>query len=116
MSDASLTQLPEDECLTCTEPGSGEPNECPKSLRPCGHHCNHLWEQDCCHWCGAELGEDENGDFSLFVIREPAAVAEGTETDIEALTESTGDGETIHGDFLFAEAIDAAADLPEGGE
>lgn len=28
------------------------------------------------------------------------------DTDIEALTESTGAGRTIHGDFLFAEAID----------
>lgn len=28
------------------------------------------------------------------------------DTDIEALTESTGAGATVHGDFLFAEAID----------
>ena len=70
MSD-HIPGLPEDECLTCLEGGYPE-GECDKSLRPCGHHCNHSWEQDCCHWCGAELVEDENGDFTLLVV--PALV------------------------------------------
>ncbi len=48
--------LPEEACFTC---GEGEPeNECPKSLRPCGHHCNCSWDQDVCHWCGKEFGEE----------------------------------------------------------
>lgn len=32
--------------------------ECPKSTRECGHHCNHSWSQDTCHWCGVTFGED----------------------------------------------------------
>lgn len=47
-----------DECLTCTEPGSGVEGECPPSRRSCGHHCNHVWDQDICHWCGAEVNEE----------------------------------------------------------
>ena len=44
------------DCVSCPE---GEPeDECPKSLRSCGHHCNHSWDQDKCHWCGVEFGED----------------------------------------------------------
>ena len=35
-----------------------------------------------------------------------ASPTAATSVDIEALTESTGDGNTIHGDFLFAEVID----------
>ena len=51
-------------CDTCADPeteGSedGAPkNECPQSKRPCGHHCNCSWEQDICHWCGEEFGEE----------------------------------------------------------
>ncbi len=54
------------ECDTCAEDPTHEQyplGECPKSLRPCGHHCNHAWEQDCCHWCGAEFGEDGEVSF-----------------------------------------------------
>jgi GT2 family glycosyltransferase len=29
---------------------------CPKSKRPCGHHCNHSWSHEKCHWCGKEWG------------------------------------------------------------
>ena len=46
------------ECDTCTEPGSGIEGECPMSKRPCGHHCNCVWENDHCHWCDAEVNED----------------------------------------------------------
>ncbi|MCY4663143.1 MAG: helix-turn-helix transcriptional regulator [Acidimicrobiaceae bacterium] len=35
-----------------------------------------------------------------------ASPTAATRVDIEALTESTGDGNTIHGDFLFTEVID----------
>lgn len=34
-------------------------NECPKSKRACGHHCNHVWTHDACDWCGLEFS-DEN--------------------------------------------------------
>ena len=47
----------EDECWTCAE-GVGFEGECPESKRRCGHHCNCVWVHDCCHWCGAEVGED----------------------------------------------------------
>lgn len=43
------------ECVSC---GEAIPlNECPKSERPCGHHCNCSWTNDHCHWCDAEFGE-----------------------------------------------------------
>lgn len=53
----------DEECYSCPRPdveGSiGDPaGECPKSLRPCGHHCNHSWEHDHCHWCDQEWGEE----------------------------------------------------------
>jgi hypothetical protein len=54
-----------DDCLTCSE-GMAE-GECPKSKRTCGHHCNCSWIQDCCHWCGIEIGEDgTEGGQDLF--------------------------------------------------
>lgn len=43
----------------CDSCGEGYPEkECPKSLRPCGHHCNCLEYNGGCHWCGAETSED----------------------------------------------------------
>lgn len=43
------------ECLSC---GEGPPEgECPNSERACGHHCNHSWTDDYCHWCGAYFDE-----------------------------------------------------------
>ena len=36
-------------------------------------------------------------------------------TDIEALTESTGAGYTIHGDVLFAEVIEVDEEDPSSG-
>lgn len=46
------------ECGSC---GEGTPaGECPKSKRPCGHHCNHVWTHDTCDWCGIEfLGDGD---------------------------------------------------------
>lgn len=49
--------LDEEGCITCAE-GWGEPNECPGSLRPCGHHCNHLDVHDACCWCTAHVNDD----------------------------------------------------------
>lgn len=43
---------PAEECLSCKE-SLGEPNECPHPVRPCGHHCNHIWTHDTC-CCGYE--------------------------------------------------------------
>jgi hypothetical protein len=45
------------ECLTCGEV-DGVEGECPPSERSCGHHCNHVWTHDVCHWCGAEINDD----------------------------------------------------------
>lgn len=44
------------DCISCDE---GYPEkDCPRSLRPCGHHCNHFDISDRCHWCGAEVDID----------------------------------------------------------
>lgn len=53
----------------------------------------------------ALLGSSPDGGRSIF---QQLALAPGVPrlTDIEALTESTSAGHTVHGDFLFAEAID----------
>jgi hypothetical protein len=32
---------------------------CRRSRRPCGHHCNHIFTVEECHWCGKDFGEDE---------------------------------------------------------
>jgi len=50
----------EDDCDSCASVPGGESepaNECPKSPRACGHHCNHSWSHEQCHWCGKEWGE-----------------------------------------------------------
>jgi 5-methylcytosine-specific restriction endonuclease McrA len=42
-----------DGCFSC---GEGEPEqECSKSRRACGHHCNCSWIHDRCCWCGSEF-------------------------------------------------------------
>lgn len=46
-----------EECSSCEE--GLPPDDCPKSHRPCGHHCNHSWSADHCCWCGATFGEDD---------------------------------------------------------
>lgn len=44
-------------CASC---GEEVPADCPKSERPCGHHCNHSWIHDECCWCGKVwTAEDE---------------------------------------------------------
>jgi hypothetical protein len=67
-----------DECDTCAEIGGyGEGDveavreldgRCPQSRRPCGHHCNHLWTNDSCHWCDGEW-DPETETFSTEVPR-----------------------------------------------
>lgn len=48
-------------CASCGE--VEDQDECPKSERLCGHHCNHVWEQDICDWCGwAFILTDEDGE------------------------------------------------------
>lgn len=42
------------ECASCGE----DDIKCPKSKRPCGHHCNHSWTHDVCCWCGDSWGEN----------------------------------------------------------
>ncbi|NUS01979.1 MAG: hypothetical protein HOV97_05380 [Nonomuraea sp.] len=44
------------QCASCGEAGV-EQDECPASNRPCGHHCNHVWEHDECCWCLTRFGE-----------------------------------------------------------
>jgi hypothetical protein len=67
-------------CSSCGE--ESPEGECPKSKRACGHHCNHSWSHDACHWCGEEFGEApedatpkseseleyEQGRFGLVVV------------------------------------------------
>lgn len=48
----SAIQPIEAECSTCGEIEDVE-GECSGSKRSCGHHCNHIWEQDKCCWCPA---------------------------------------------------------------
>ena len=47
----------DEECSSCGEEMPLQ--ECPKSKRPCGHHCNHSWSHEECCWCGEkwEAGE-----------------------------------------------------------
>jgi hypothetical protein len=51
------------DCLSCEHEQAGaftpeqiEMNRCPKSKKPCGHHCNCSWIHDHCHWCGKDFG------------------------------------------------------------
>lgn len=44
------------ECSSCGDPECPD-GECPVSERPCGHHCNCVWVNDTCHWCGIQFGE-----------------------------------------------------------
>jgi hypothetical protein len=43
---------------TCDSCGDENAEQCPKSERPCGHHCNHSWNQDECCWCKKEWGAE----------------------------------------------------------
>lgn len=61
----SAVDAVEDECLTCGEMDNAA-GECPRSKRPCGHHCNCSWIHDCCHWCGAEMAEE--GEYQIGAV------------------------------------------------
>ena len=55
-----LSHGPFGECDSCAAKEDNGANEyCPKSRRVCGHHCNHIWSNDECHWCGLLEGENE---------------------------------------------------------
>lgn len=46
--------LPIVDCHTCGGDLTTAPEDkdkCPQSKRACGHHCNHSWSHDVCHWC-----------------------------------------------------------------
>lgn len=59
--DSSDLEIESGDCIGC---GEGFPTrECSKSLRLCGHHCNHLEVSDTCHWCGGTY--DEEGELVL---------------------------------------------------
>jgi hypothetical protein len=53
-------------CISCEEdPELEDPldptnDKCPKSQRPCGHHCNHSWSHESCCWCGNIFGPIED--------------------------------------------------------
>lgn len=44
------------DCIDCG--GVDEVETCPKSEKPCGHHCNHSWSHEHCHYCGKEWGAE----------------------------------------------------------
>jgi len=46
------------DCATCGEGSECPLGECENSKRACGHHCNCIWTQDSCCWCGYELSEE----------------------------------------------------------
>ena len=50
------TEVVDDDCFSCGE--EMLKHECPRSKRPCGHHCNCSWVHDHCHWCDKEFGEN----------------------------------------------------------
>ncbi|TAL45879.1 MAG: hypothetical protein EPN91_01325 [Salinibacterium sp.] len=57
-----MSKTPEhqpDDCISCGEEIAK--NDCPKSKRSCGHHCNCSWIHDGCCWCGQEFGDDGGG-------------------------------------------------------
>lgn len=56
----------DNDCLECSE---SDAQECPRSLKPCGHHCNHVWTHDACHYCGYKVPNDDDPGG----VREPAA-------------------------------------------
>lgn len=47
------------DCADCANKRMGyDDDQCHKSQKSCGHHCNHSWSHDSCCWCSAEWGED----------------------------------------------------------
>lgn len=56
---ATTTPIEDHDCSSCGEEVPTV-NECQKSKRPCGHHCNHSWSQDECCWCGKTFEGEGN--------------------------------------------------------
>jgi predicted Zn-dependent protease with MMP-like domain len=50
--------IEQDDCITCGGSSDAVQDRCRKSKRACGHHCNHIWTHDICHWCGLEIGDE----------------------------------------------------------
>jgi hypothetical protein len=48
------------DCIDCEgdHGGAGHVESCPKSKKICGHHCNHSWSHEHCHYCGKEWGAE----------------------------------------------------------
>lgn len=76
------THALDEECGSCPEfrAGTQETPEdiCANAQRECGHHCNHVWTNDRCHWCGMEYGEEGAvtwGQGSLPLTEEPNPLA-----------------------------------------
>ena len=44
------------ECYSCEE--GLDMDECQSSMKPCGHHCNHVWTHDVCDWCDWHYEEE----------------------------------------------------------
>ena len=61
----TISTFLDEECISCEEdPDPSDPMDydnykCPKSKRPCGHHCNHSWSHEECCWCGHVFGPNE---------------------------------------------------------
>lgn len=57
-------------CITCAtvDPLDIELEDtCPQAKRVCGHHCNHYWSHDHCHWCGGHLEISGYGELLVWV-------------------------------------------------
>ena len=52
----TVIYTPPGPCISCDEEFD---EKCPKSKKPCGHHCNHSWTHDKCCYCNEEFGEDD---------------------------------------------------------
>lgn len=73
------------DCASCVE--MDPLNECPESKRPCGHHCNHIWENDFCDWCrlGLALNDESNFDAVHKALTEDRLI--DPDADSDALVE-----------------------------
>lgn len=47
----------DEDCIECSEDDAAQ---CPRSVKPCGHHCNHVWTHDACCYCGWLVPNDDD--------------------------------------------------------
>lgn len=59
---------PTEACDSCGHDDTG--GDCPHSKKPCKHHCNCIWTQDKCCWCGKEFGEEAAGEGTDYLADE----------------------------------------------